>query len=208
MGGLKKRDIPLLLAFAKSVYASMSAASASFPNPIPTLAAFEAAITALQTIQDAMKGPTKPTATAREAKRIPVVTALESLLSYVQGLADLLSPHDAAALIVLAGYKVAATPVSHKEPVAAKQATAGAPIALEAYAALLTATMAAHAVQYHWRYMLPGGTTYVTWTSPTSKTTVPITPPIPPLTTVVFEASVSDSKTQSAWVSSQPFLVR
>jgi hypothetical protein len=31
---------------------------------------------------------------------------------------------------------------------------------------------------------------------------------IPPLTTIVLEVSVSDSKTQGAWVVAQPFLVR
>jgi hypothetical protein len=31
---------------------------------------------------------------------------------------------------------------------------------------------------------------------------------IPPLTTVVLEVSVSDSKTQGPWTVSQPFLVR
>jgi hypothetical protein len=208
MGGLKKRDVTLLLVFANLVYNAMKAAAASFPTPVPTLAVLLAAITDLQTLQNAMKGTAKPGATAREAKRVPVVTALESLMAYVQGLADALTPHDAAALIVLAGFKVHGTPAAHKEAVTPKQAAPAAPITVEAYAALLTAGMASHAVQYHWRYMLPGGTTYVTWTSPTSKTTVPATPAIAALTTIVVEVSVSDSKTQSAWVVAQPFLVR
>jgi hypothetical protein len=208
MGGLKKRDIALLLAFAINVYNAMKAAAASFPSPLPTLPAFLAAITELQTIQGAMKGTAKPGSTAREAKRIPVVAGLDSLMAYVQALADVLTPHDAAALIVLAGFKVHGTPVVHKEAVTVRQATPGAPVTLEAYASLLTQAMGSHAVQYHWRYMVPGGTAYVTWTSPTSKSTVPATPPIPPLTTVVMEASATDSRTQSAWMLSQPFLVR
>lgn len=208
MGGLKKQNILALLAFANSVYTSMKAAAASFPSPVPTLAAFLVTITDLQAIQNAMKGPTKPGATVREAKRRPVVSALESLMAYVQSLADLLTPHDAAALIVLAGYKVHGVPTPHKDPVTVKQASAGAPVTVEANASLLAAGMASHAVTYHWRYMPPGGTTYVTWTSPISRSTVPSTPPIPPLTTVIIEASVADSKTQTGWVSAQPFLVR
>ena len=110
MGGLKKRNIAALLAFANNVYTCMKDASASFPNPNPTLATFLVAITNLQAIQNAMKGTAKPGVPAREAKRVPVVSALESLMAYVQTLSDVLTPHDAAALIVLAGYKVHGAP--------------------------------------------------------------------------------------------------
>src|ERR1700691_3749150 len=112
MGGLKKRDITLLLAFATNVYNCMRAAATSFPSPPTAMAAFLTLITDLQTIENAMKGPANPGATARDAKRVPVVTALEGLMSYVQSLADLLLPHDAAALIVLAGFKVHRAPVT------------------------------------------------------------------------------------------------
>ena len=208
MGGLKKQNIGLLLVFANSVYGSINGAPASFTSPLPTMASFLALITVLQTVHNAMGGPTKPGAKAQEAKRIAVVTALENLMQYVQNLADQLTPQNAAALIILGGFKVRGAPISHKEAVTVKQAAAGAPTTATAYASLLTAAMASHSVHYHWRYMLPGTTTYVTWTSPTSKTTVPVTPPIPPLTTVVIEASAADANTQTAWMSSQAFLVR
>ena len=207
MGRLKKQNIALLLAFANVVYNSMNGASASFPSPVPTLASFLALIAALQTVHNAMSGPTKPGSKAQEAKRIALVTALENLMQYVQSLADQLTPQNAAALITLAGFKVHGAPTSHKEAVTVRQPTPGGPIAVEAYALLLTAGMGSRAVHYHWRYMLPGTSTYVTWTSPTSKTKVPA-PAIPPLTTVVIEASVSNASTQSAWMGSQEFLVR
>ena len=208
MGRLKKKNIGLLLAFANVVYNSMNGASASFPTPVPTLASLLALITALQTVHNAMSGPTKPGSKAQEAKRIALVTALENLMQYVQSLADQLTPQNAAALITLAGFKVHGAPTAHKEAVTVKQAAPGGPISVTAFASLLTAEMGSRAVHYHWRYMIPGTTTYVTWTSSTSKTTVPTTPPIPPLTTLVIEASVAGGNTQTPWVSSQAFLVR
>src|SRR5580700_9650691 len=91
-----------LITFAQSVASAMTG-NASFPSPTPTLATFQADIEALNT---AVLARTKGATQQRNAKLATVHADLETLRTYVQGIADAALPTNAEAIIESAGMTV------------------------------------------------------------------------------------------------------
>jgi len=83
---------------------------ALFPNPSPALATIDSAVSDLEKAQAAVLARVKGATEQRAAKRAALVQLVEALRNYVQGVADLANPEDAAATIHAAGFSVRKVP--------------------------------------------------------------------------------------------------
>ena len=142
-----------VITFAQQVHTAMTNNS-SFPNPTPSLATFEADISALSTAEAAVLSRTKGAVEARNVKLEVVRTDLENLKAYVQTVAAGVSPSNAEALIESAGMAVRKAALHDKAELAAKQGSVSGTVNLAAKAPSKKAT-------YFWQY----STDQKTWTS-------------------------------------------
>jgi hypothetical protein len=124
-----------VIAFAQSVATSMSENTASFPSPTPTLANFQAHITALVTAETAVLARTKGAVETRNAELAIVKGDLENLKTYVQSVADAANPSQAAALIENAGMTLRKVTLRNKPQLAVKQGSVSGTVVLSAKAA-------------------------------------------------------------------------
>jgi hypothetical protein len=156
-------------------------------------------IEALDTAEQAAGTKTTGLAAVRNGERDALWTALKTLKVFVQGLADLLTPEGAVALIEAAGMVVGRVPIFAKAVLAAKLAPAGSGIVhLIANATVLVGKTQKKRA-FNWMWSLDGKT----WTS------APSTPFASTLiagltlgSTYWFRVSVTIAKTQGEW--SQP----
>jgi len=149
--GLPKNPAALIL-FAQTMLRKLTG-NPSFPAPIPSLAAFSAAINDLQAAETAALGRAKGAVTARNEKRTALVGIIQQLRSYIQSVADT-DPTNAASMIESAGVAVRKTPtrkprVFHAEPGPVSGSVA------------LVAASAARRASYEWQYSADGGKTWV-----------------------------------------------
>jgi hypothetical protein len=142
-----------VITFAQNVATAMTA-NPSFPTPNPPLATFQSDISALGTAEAAVLSRLKGAVETRDAKLAIVRTDLETLRTYVQGIADAANPTNAAAIIESAGMSVRKTLERDKPALAAKQGSVSGTVNLAAKAAAPRAA-------YAWQY----STDQKTWTS-------------------------------------------
>ncbi|HTB74932.1 MAG TPA: hypothetical protein VK762_16900, partial [Polyangiaceae bacterium] len=135
--GCTRQHSPGVLSRAKIMYTAILAAIAQLPNLPITMAAFLALIQALDTAQGNMKAKPRGLASVRDTKRDDVWTAMQTLRTYVQSLADALSAPEATALIELAGLLVAGVPNHIKPFLEAKPTTLPGVVRILANAGLL-----------------------------------------------------------------------
>ena len=81
------RSVLAHIALARSIVTSMTN-NASFPNPEPTLAAINTAISDLETAETAAKSRVHGAVAVRNDKRAALATLLEQLKAYIQKTAD------------------------------------------------------------------------------------------------------------------------
>ena len=141
-----------VITFAQSVTSALTG-NPHFPAPTPTLATFQADVAALNTAEAAVLSRTKGAAVARDAKLAVVRTDLENLKVYVQSVAALATPSDAAAIIESAGLTIRKVTLHDKPALAAKQGSVSGTVNLAAKAAPGRAA-------YVWQY----STDQKTWT--------------------------------------------
>ncbi len=146
------KPVPALVKYAVGIVNRMTG-NASFPTPVPTLAAVTAAIDALEAAETATLARTKGAATLRDEKRAELVTLLKQLRGYIQTIADA-SADNAASIIESAGVTVKKTPVRKPRVFEAKPG----PISGSAE---LVAASAARRAAYEWEYSIDGGKTWV-----------------------------------------------
>jgi len=79
--------VPSLLTYAEQIVLVMTG-NASFPTPMPTLAAVSQAVTDLQSAEAAALSRAKGAVPARNDKRSTLVRLLQLLKTYVQNIAD------------------------------------------------------------------------------------------------------------------------
>ena len=187
-----------VLARAKIIYAAMLAAAATFVSPTVTMVAFLALIQALDQAQQAAATRAKGLATLRNTKRDAVWTAMESLRIYVQGLADVATAENAAALIELAGLLVAGSASHPKAILQAKLTTTPGVVQLIANASILTGKTS-RSVTFNWQWSLDGKTWNSLASTPLADTLVPN---LTLMTTYQFRVSATVSRTTGDW--SQP----
>jgi hypothetical protein len=199
--GTAKREIPGVLLRALAMYDGFMNNVGSFSSPTITMVAFLALITALQTAQQAVKGTNaKGAAALRDTKRDALWTAMESLRTYVQGLADVLSAQAAASLIQSAGLVVWEVGTHEKAIISAALTTTLGTVHLEANASLLVGPAdAAKKCMFNWQVSTNG----TTWTdlhgTPLASTDVT---GLTPMTNYMFRVSVTIGTVTGAW--SQP----
>jgi hypothetical protein len=198
--GVAKSNALGVLLRAKIMYAAIVAAIALFPSPTVTMAAFLLLIEALETAQDATTTKTKGLASLRNTKRDAVWTAMESLRIYIQGLADVVTAENAAALIEAAGLLVAGRS-SHPKAILQSQLTSTPGVVhLIANATILVGKSSRKNVTFNWAWSLDGGKTWTLAAStPLADTFVPN---LTPMTSYLFRVSVTVSRVTGDW--SQP----
>jgi hypothetical protein len=193
--GCAREDSPAVLERAKIMYAAILAAIAQFTNLPITMAAFLALIQSFDTAQGTMNAKPRGLASARNTKRDDVWTAMQTLRTYVQSLADGLSGPAAIALIESAGLLVAGIPMHGKALLAAKATTVAGVVHIIANAGLLLGSRSRKAT-FNWQW----STDNKVWTS------LPSTPfadtemtGVTPLTTYYFRVSVTIARVAGAW---------
>ncbi len=157
--GFDTSAVGALLAGAKGIYAGMSANTATFPAPVPPLATLQAQALAVTDAQATVYTRVRGATTTRNAKRAGLVTTLEQLMKYVQGIADAAGLDQAPMIIESAGYRVGAMGQHQKPILAAKPAGAGT-VQLFANAKLLTGGSKKKSF-FSWQHTLDGGKTFL-----------------------------------------------
>jgi hypothetical protein len=206
--GTTKKNISGVLIRAQAMHDSIVANAATFGSTPITMVAFLALVTSLAAAQAAVTGTkAKGTAEARDSKRNTLWTAMLSLQAFIQGLANVLSHDDAAALIKAAGMVVAKPKANRDKPVLAATLTSvPGNVHLEANrAALVGKADARKHATFAWQWSADGGRS---WTS------APSTPyaeaditGLPLMATYSFRVSVTVAKTTGAWSQAVSILV-
>jgi len=149
---LLPRSTPAALTVARAIVQSMTG-NASFPAPVPTLAAVSFAITDLDAAQAAVLTRTRGTVEARNDRRVELAILLSALKGYVQSVADA-DRENAAALIQSSGMHASAAAPPRQRGFAAMPGLVSGTVKLEAIAAAKRAA-------YEWEYSLDGGKTWL-----------------------------------------------
>jgi hypothetical protein len=193
----RKKQIPQVLGRSKTIYNAFMLNVGLFAAPTITMAAFLLLIQALDTAEQNAQTRGKGLAGIRDLKRDNLWTAMEILCSYVQGLADAMTPANAIVLIESAGMVVAAVGVHEKVAIQA-QLVPGTPglVHLAANASLLVGKSSAKA-QFNWQVSADGGKTWTSLTStPLASTDVPN---LTLFSTYSFRVCVTLGKTVGEW---------
>jgi hypothetical protein len=171
----------------------------TFPNPTPTVAALNAALSDLHTAETAALSRTKGTATVRNDKLTVLVSLLQQLRGYVQSVADA-TPENGAAIIESAGLAVRKTSAHGKRAFAARPGPLTG-------SAVVTAVAAGSRSSYEWQYSTDGGKTWVFAPATTQgKTTIS---GLPAGTTVQFRyLAVTPKGGQGDWSPAVSLLVK
>ena len=159
---LPKR-INVLITFADNVVKSMTA-NAYFPSPSPALATVAAAITDLQNAETAALARAKGAAATRNAKRAVLVSLLQQLRMYVQGITDQ-NAENAPAMIQSAGLTVKKTATRKPRVFAALAGAVSGTVKL-------VAPFAGARSSYDWQYSTDGKTWIDLTTTIQAKTTL------------------------------------
>jgi hypothetical protein len=197
--GVKQKDTLGVLFRSQTMCDAILAHAALFASPPIALAAFLALITALALAQQAVRG-TKAvgSTTLRNAKRAAVWTAMESLRTYIQGLADVLDAGAAASLIESAGLVVAGVPTHRKALLTATLTTTPGMVHLEANRSLFVAPDDTWKnATFNWQWSADGGATWNDARStPHANTDIA---GLALMSTYSFRASVTIAKVTGAW---------
>jgi hypothetical protein len=196
--GVGKKDIPGVLSRSQSMYEYMLLNVAMFASPPVTMVAFLALITALAAAQQtATTTRTKGTATLRNSKRDPLWTAMGSLLSYAQVLADALTAENAITLIEAAGLVVAGIPARSKAVLTAELLPASGTVYLVANRSVLVGkARAGKQVTFNWQWSTDGKTWTTASATPYASTEIP---GLTLMTTYSFRVSVTIANVADAW---------
>ena len=183
---------------AKGIIAALTANTATFTSPDPSLAALSAALTDLETAESSVQARTRGAVAGRNEKRKELVTLLEQLKAYVQKVADANS-ETSAQTIQSIGLAVRKNALRQKQTFAAKTGPISGTIDL-------TAAVTARRASYEWQSSLDGGKT---WTSlPTtiqSKTTVSgLTPGV----TATFRSRTVTQTGEGDWTQATAIVVK
>jgi hypothetical protein len=159
---IKKRGD--LLEGSKNIYNRMDAGGAIFASSPVTMTQLLDLITTFDGAQSAVRSRTAGTATARDAKAMPLISALGQLVAFVQSLADAANETDAISIIEAAGMKVAEVG-SHAKAALEVDALSSGAIRARANVGLLTKAAAptakAKQVCLHWQITLDEGKSFI-----------------------------------------------
>jgi hypothetical protein len=189
--------VPLLIAVARAILLALTG-NASFPNPTPTLVAFQAAIVDLENAESAAQTRAKGAAQVRDGKRTTLLLLLDGLRSYVQTIADA-DKENGAALIHSAGMGLRKIPV-HAPRVF--RATMGG---VSGSVQLVNAS-AGRGASYDWESSTDGGKTWQVAPSTTRART--LFTGLAPATTVMFRSRALTKAGEGDWTTPISFVVQ
>jgi hypothetical protein len=205
--GTTQKNTPGVLGRSQTMYSSISNNIAMFASLPVTMQAFLALITAFAVAQQATTGTkAKGTASTRNSKRNAVWSAMLSLQSYVQGLADSMSVTDATTLIENAGMIVAKAADRLKAALGATLTTTPGMVHLAANRTALVGKANAHKrVLFSWEMSANGGQT---WTAlPPTLFASTIVSGLTLMSTYAFRVSVQVGNTPGTWSQAVSVLV-
>jgi hypothetical protein len=142
---------PALIVFVEAILVAMTG-NPYFPDPTPSLGTVASALAVLRAANLERQTGTRGTATARNAKQTPVVSLLNRLKAYVQGVADD-DPEHAAGIIESAGMSVQKGGRRPKPPLGARPGKGPGKIQLDARAV-------AREAAYDWAWSTDEGKTW------------------------------------------------
>jgi uncharacterized protein (DUF2126 family) len=148
------KKVKNVITYAQSVATAIAADATSFASPTPSLATFQADISALATAEAAVLARTKGAVETRNAKLAIVKSDLETLRTYVQGVSDTATPINAPALIESAGMTLRKVTLHDKAQLGVKQGAVSGTV-------MVMAKAAGKRAAYDWQY----STDQKTWTS-------------------------------------------
>ncbi len=205
--GVKKKNVPGVQFRAQAMYDGITANPLMFASPTISMVAFLALITALAVAQqEARATRARGSATLRDTKRNALWTAMDSLQSYIQGLADALNADGAASLIEMAGMVVAKVGTYQKPILSATLTTTQGVVHLDANASLLVGKADAYKkATFNWQWSGDGGATWHDVRStPWARTNVA---GLALMSTYSFRASVTIGEVTGAWTQAVGLLV-
>jgi hypothetical protein len=157
----KREDVPGVLARAKRMETAISAAGASFPALPVSMVAFLVLLQAAAAAQLAAATRAVGLASLRDVKVDVLWTAMNSLKTYVHGLARSLDATAATALIESAGLVVGQAPMHVKPLFSAKYVTATGVVRLSVNALMLIGKRSRKKTTFTFSWSADGG---LTWT--------------------------------------------
>ena len=203
--GTKRKNTPKVLKRARLMYAGMSGAPSVFSSPTVSMPDFLAFIEALEAAEGIVPSGGTGVAALRNVRREDLWEAMQSLGTFVQGLANKLDSTSAIALIEQAGLLVAGSPAHGKELLQARLTAVPGLVHLVANGSMLTGRVSSKRRVFLWQWRAIGETV---WNS------VPPTPladteiaNLPLMTEVSFRVSVTISRTTGAWTDPVTILV-
>lgn len=158
--GVTKDNAPGVIARATIMQAAILAAAAMFPSLPITMAALLLLIQAAATAQSNTTTKTQGLAGIRDAKIDTLWTAMQTLKTFVQGLADATDAVSAIVLIQAAGLVVAKTTKPTKLLLAATLAPATGIVHLAVNAKLLIGKRPTKKTTFTWSWSTDGGKTW------------------------------------------------
>ncbi len=194
---LLPRSTPAAITVARAIVQSMTG-NASFPTPVPALAAVSSAIAALDAAQAAVLTRTRGTVEARDDRRVELTILLFALKGYVQSVADA-DRENAVALIQSTGMHVAAAAPPRQRGFAAMPGMLSGTVKLEAVAAAKRAA-------YEWEYSLDGGKTWLV--APVTLGSRTSVSGLPPGASVCFRYRAVTKAGQGDWSQPVSIIVR
>jgi hypothetical protein len=195
--GMDTTVVGALLAGTKGIYSGMSANVATFPSPVPPLSTMQTQMQAVADAQATVETRVRGATTTRNAKRAILMTTLEQLVTYVQGVADAAGPAQAPMIIELAGMKVAAVGRYQKPVLSAKPGVTGTAL-LFANAKLLSGGSKKKSF-FTWQHTIDGGKTFLTTMLPTATARTSVTG-LTSMTSVGFRVAITlAGKPQGDW---------
>jgi len=186
---MKKNSTAEVTGKADAMCTGIGGNPALFPNPNPSVSDVQSQKTTVQKAEVVAGTRAKGAAQARNVQRSALVGMLETLLAFVQGIANTrTTAEDAIATIVAAGLTVALVGKRLKEILTVTKGPEPNSVLLDANASALTGRTRKKTT-FNWQQTSDGGKTFVSLPStPLAKTTVT---DLTPLTTYGFRVSVT-----------------
>jgi hypothetical protein len=189
-----KYYVSLLLLLLTNIHDKMLASSNLYPSPPVPLSKYKDQIDEVAAWDASTKKKNPGAKTQRTAAIDTAIGMTELLVKYVQSLADLATPQQAAVIIESAGMKVAGTSSYVRPIIKVKQLQSGS---VQLKAAAMQLDKSRRSKTYGWSYSLDGGKTWVTVaTTPVAKT---IISGLPAQTTVAFRVMVTTTLGAGEW---------
>lgn len=185
---LNKKSANKVCARCRVFYNAINGNKAVFATPNPTMAAFLALIQAVEAGSQSIPGGLPGSSAARDVKCQTLILAAETLLHYVQGLADSAATREQAiAIIEAASMKVSSFGTPARALLTVEPTALGAAL-LRANGAALTKSKKGSKT-FHWWYSLDGGKTWLFGAAtPRARATIS---GLPRLTEIAFRVRAS-----------------